>query len=389
MSYVIRIPRIAAICCFPAFVFTSPANFSNIASLQPEVLYMTRALELAQKGKGHTSPNPMVGAVLVNEGRIIGEGWHHIYGQAHAEVDCLNNVAAADKHLIAGSTMYVTLEPCAHTGKTPPCADRLVVEKIGKVVIANKDPFELVSGRGIDILKNTGIDVVTGVCEAEGQWVNRRFFTFHQQKRPYIVLKWAQTTDGFIAPEDRSRSQITNGQSNRLVHKWRTEEAAIMVGATTAINDDPQLTARLWAGKQPLRIAISRNANIPSTHHLFDNSAETWIINEDKDDIINTVRYIQLSFGDQLLNEVMALLHQQKLTSLIVEGGAALLNSFINAGLWDEARVFTGNKEIGSGLTAPQLTNSTNTLTTHLNDDRLEVFVNKISPYPYTTGMEL
>ncbi len=363
--------------------------FLNFASLQPEVLYMQRAIELAQRGKGHTSPNPMVGAVLVSDGRIIGEGWHNVYGQAHAEVDCLNNVAEADKHLIPGSTMYVTLEPCAHTGKTPPCANRLVAEKVGKVVIANKDPFELVSGRGIDILKNAGIKVATGLCEAEGLWVNRRFFCFHQQQRPYIILKWAQTTDGFIAPSDKSRFQITNSHSNQLVHKWRTEEAAIMVGATTAINDNPQLTARLWAGKQPVRIAISKNAAIPATHYLFDDSAETWIINEQREETTGNVRFIKLPFGGQLLSDILVLLHQQKITSLIVEGGAKLLNSFINAGLWDEARIFTGDKLLGTGLIAPQLTNSTKALTTYLSDDLFEVFVHKQSPYPYIKGMEL
>lgn len=350
---------------------------------------MQRAMELAQKGKGHTSPNPMVGAVLVNDGRIIGEGWHHIYGEAHAEVDCLNNVSDTDKHLIPGSTMYVTLEPCAHTGKTPPCANRLVAEKIGKVVIANKDPFELVSGRGISILENAAIEVKTGLFEAEGLWVNRRFFCFHQQSRPYIILKWAQTADGFIAPADRSRFQITNSHSNQLVHKWRTEEAAILVGATTAINDNPQLTARLWAGRQPLRIAISKNAAIPSTHHLLDNTADTWIINEQKDETIGNVHFRKLPFDESLLDNILRLLHEQKITSLIVEGGAQLLNSFISAGLWDEARVFTGDKPMDTGLHAPQLSNSSKAFSTQLGSDLLNIFINKKSPYPYVTGMEL
>jgi len=198
----------------------------------------------------------MVGAVLVYEGRVIGEGWHRQYGQAHAEVNCLESVAEEDKHLIPQSTMYVSLEPCAHYGKTPPCANRLVQEGIKKVVICNTDPFAQVDGKGITILKDSSAEVITGVQADAGRWLNMRFFCMQEQQRPYIILKWAQTADGFIAPADGSRLQISNQQSSQLVHKWRTEEDAIMVGYNTAVNDNPQLTARLWQGKNPLRIAL-------------------------------------------------------------------------------------------------------------------------------------
>ena len=361
----------------------------NFAPLMSHELYMKRCLELAQKGKGNTTPNPMVGAVLVHNGRIIGEGWHHVYGNVHAEVDCLNNVIPEDQHLIAGSTMYVSLEPCAHTGKTPPCASRLVKEQIAKVVIANKDPFELVKGKGIDILKNAGIDVVTGVCEQEGFWVNRRFFCMHTQNRPYIILKWAQTTDGFMAPADKSRFQITNEHSKQLLHKWRTEEAAIMVGSNTAINDNPQLTARIWQGKQPLRIALTRSGVLPDMHQLLDNAAPTWIVNEQTEKTVNNVRFIKLNFDETLLNNLMSVVHQHNITSLIVEGGAQLLNSFINNDLWDEARIFTGTVNLGNGLAAPLLTNSNIAFTTYLDRDTLRIVTNRKSKYPYVHGLEL
>jgi diaminohydroxyphosphoribosylaminopyrimidine deaminase/5-amino-6-(5-phosphoribosylamino)uracil reductase len=352
-------------------------------------IYMRRCLELAQRAKGHTAPNPMVGAVLVHNDRIIGEGWHHFYGAAHAEVNCLKNVAKADKHLIQDSVMYVNLEPCAHYGITPPCATRLVEEKVKKVVIANTDPFEKVSGKGIKILEAGGVAVETGVLEKEGLWVNRRFFCFHQQKRPYIILKWAQTKDGFMAPADKTRLQITGDVANKLVHKWRTEEGAIMVGATTALNDNPQLTARLHEGNNPVRIALDRNLQLPHTHHLFDSSAPTWIINEQHETLDGNVHFVKLPFGDALLPQLLHRLYNNKILSLIVEGGAMLLSSFINAGLWDEARIFTGNVSLQNGIAAPALNNRELVFTNTIGDDSLQVFVNKNSAYPYAPGMEL
>ena len=350
---------------------------------------MHRCLDLAQLGKGYTAPNPMVGAVLVHNGRTIGEGWHRAYGQDHAEVDCLNNVAAEDFHLIPESTMYVNLEPCAHYGNTPPCATRLVAERVKEVIIANKDPFEKVSGRGLAILKKGGVATQTGIMEQEGAWVNRRFFCFHKQKRPYIILKWAETKDGFIAPADKRRHQITDTESQVMVHKWRTEEAAIMVGTTTALKDNPQLTARLYEGKQPLRIVLDRNLAIPKHYHIFDRLAQTWIINEQRESIDDKISYVQMPFNDNLLALLLSRLYEARILSLIVEGGAVLLNSFISSGIWDEARIFTGNTELTNGIPGPQLNNEEHAFTAITGNDLLQVFVNKNSNFPYIKGMEL
>ncbi len=354
-----------------------------------DVKFMSHCFNLAQRAKGHTTPNPMVGAVLVHGERIIGEGWHHFYGADHAEVNCLKSVAAADKHLIAESTMYVNLEPCAHHGATPPCAHRLVHEKVKKVIVANMDPFEQVNGRGITILKDGGVETVAGLMEAEGAWMNRRFFCFHSQQRPYIILKWAQTADGFIAPHDRSRLQITSAESQQLLHKWRTEETAIMVGTTTAINDNPELTARLHEGKQPLRIILDKDLQVPHTHHVYDTKAATWIINEQKELLTGNVHSVRMPFDKNLLPALLHRLHDQKILSLMVEGGAKLLTSFIEMGLWDEARIFTGAESIGKGIVAPAIQNASPAFTKHIGKDELQVFVNGQSSYPYVQRMEL
>ena len=331
----------------------------------------------------------MVGAVLVHEERVIGEGWHHFYGADHAEINCLKNVAAADMHLLPESTMYVNLEPCAHYGITPPCANRLVAEKIKKAVVANTDPFEKVSGKGIDILKNGGIEVKTGVLQKEGLWMNRRFFCFHQRKRPYVILKWAQTQNGLMAPADRSRLQITNSACQELVHKWRTEEGAVMTGYNTAQNDNPQLTARLWKGNQPLRIALDRNLKLPPTHHLFDNAAPTWIINEARETLNGNIHFIQMKFDDSLLEHILHRLYDARILSVIIEGGAALLNSVIAAGLWDEARIFTGQTMLSDGISAPNIKDANSSFSSLIGNDQLQVFTHKNSAYPYVTGLPL
>jgi diaminohydroxyphosphoribosylaminopyrimidine deaminase / 5-amino-6-(5-phosphoribosylamino)uracil reductase len=351
--------------------------------------YMQKCLELAQRAKGHTAPNPMVGAVLVYGERIIGEGWHHFYGADHAEVNCLKNVADADKSLIPQSTMYVNLEPCAHYGITPPCAVRLVKEKVKKVVIANIDPFEKVSGSGLKILTEGGIEVETGILEKEGLWLNRRFFCFHSRNRPYIILKWAQTNNGFIAPSDKSQLWITGKESQKLVHKWRTEEGAIMVGTNTAMCDNPRLTARLHEGKQPLRIVLDRNLQLPPTNHVFDSAAATWIVNEQHEWLNGNVHSVKLKFDDTLLTQLMARLHAAKILSIIIEGGAVLLNSFIGKGLWDEARIFTGDVFLKDGIPAPRLENEVPVFHKESGADSLQVFTNKNSAYKYVEGMEL
>lgn len=352
--------------------------------------YLHRCLELAQRAKGHTTPNPMVGAVLVHEDRIIGEGYHHFYGGVHAEVDCLDSVSEADKHLIPASTMYVSLEPCAHFGKRPPCAHRIVAEGIEKVVVTNRDPFAQVSGRGFEILKEAGVAVVGGLLEAEGRWVNRRFFCFHEQQRPYIVLKWAQSADGFIAPSDRSRMALSGSLAKRLVHRWRTEESAILVGYRTALNDDPELTARLWKGPQPLRVVIDRDLSLPQSHKIFRPDAETWVVNAHQEEVVNTVRYLKLDFSQGVpLQAILQQLHNAGKLSLFVEGGPATTHDFIRQGLWDEARVLTAPLVLGDGITAPVLKNAMPAFATSVAEDGLNIYTRNGSSYPYVAGMEL
>lgn len=351
--------------------------------------YILRCLELAQKGKGYVSPNPMVGAVLVHDGRIIGEGWHQQFGQAHAEVNCLDSVSDADKTLIPDSTMYVSLEPCAHLGKTPPCAERLVTEQVKQVIVCNGDPFAKVSGKGMEILNTAGINTSIGLLEDKGLWVNRRFFCYHQQQRPYIILKWAQTKDGYIAPPDRSRTQISNKAAGQLVHKWRTEEDAIMVGYQTALHDDPQLTTRLWQGKNPLRIVVDKDQNLPNTGKIFDTHATTWILNRKNNAINDNLHYIQLDFERDIIPQLLKRLYQAGIQSLIVEGGAALLNSFIKANIWDEARVFTAEHLLNEGIKAPVLQNANHVLQASVSTDELNVYVHQNSSYPYVAGCEL
>jgi diaminohydroxyphosphoribosylaminopyrimidine deaminase/5-amino-6-(5-phosphoribosylamino)uracil reductase len=352
-------------------------------------IYMKRALDLASRSDGNAGPNPMVGAVLVHEGRIIGEGYHKEYGLDHAEINCLDSVAESDKHLIPQSSMYVNLEPCAHYGKTPPCALRLVHEKVKEVIIANDDPFEEVDGRGLEILKSNHIHTEVGVLDKEGYWLNRRFFCFHQNKRPYIVLKWAQTAEGYFAPLDRTRYQITGIDTRQLVHKWRTEESAILVGYQTALNDNPELTARMYSGRQPLRVIFDRTLQLPHTHNVFNSDAPTWIINDRLDKEEGNIRYISIKFNENPLTQILEKLQEANKLSLIVEGGAMLLESFIAEGLWDEARVFTGEASMTEGVHAPLLTDFKKAFESQLGGDTLNVYVNRSSRYKYVPGMEL
>ncbi|XZF14042.1 bifunctional diaminohydroxyphosphoribosylaminopyrimidine deaminase/5-amino-6-(5-phosphoribosylamino)uracil reductase RibD [Chitinophagaceae bacterium MMS25-I14] len=351
--------------------------------------YIQRCLELAARGKSHVAPNPMVGAVLVHNGRIIGEGWHRVYGQAHAEVNCFEDVTPADKHLIPESTMYVSLEPCAHYGKTPPCALRIVQERVKEVIICNVDPFEKVGGKGLEILHSNGIRTETNILREHGLWFNRRFFCFHEQKRPYIILKWAQSADGFMAPADKSRTQLSNAHSRQLLHKWRTEESAIMVGYNTALHDDPELTARYWEGPQPLRIVLDKQLQLPATAKLRNTAAKTWVINAVKETEEDNVHFIRFDFEQDILPQLMQRLHAAGKLSLIVEGGAALLNSFIKAGLWDEARIFHTAPVLGDGISAPKLYHADAAFSTTLAGDELQVLINLQSKYAYVPGMEL
>lgn len=315
---------------------------------------MARCIELASKGAGFVAPNPMVGAVLVHAGRIIGEGYHRQYGGPHAEVNCFNAVAAEDEALLPESALYVSLEPCAHFGKTPPCADLIVRKGVQKVVIGCRDPFESVNGKGIERLRDAGIDVVEGVLEKECIKLNKRFFTFHQQQRPYIILKWAQTADGKIAAASADRLLISNAVVNTLVHRWRSEEAAILVGANTALLDDPMLNNRLWTGPSPLRMVLDMHLRLPKSLQLFTDGHPVVVYNGQQTATEGAVTYQQLTTDRPILPQLLEHCYQNRIQSILVEGGAQLLQSFIAEGLYDEIRIITNTDlAIGEGLAAP------------------------------------
>lgn len=315
-------------------------------------LFMRRAMELAQLGKGNVSPNPLVGSVIVHEGRIIGEGWHKKYGGPHAEVEAINSVQ--DKSLLHESTVYVNLEPCSHFGKTPPCADMLVREKVKKVVIANLDSNHLVAGNGVKKLRDAGIEVDIGVLEAEGRQLNKRFFTFIEKKRPYIILKWAQTKDGFIARENGDSKWISNDLSRQLVHKWRTEEDAVLVGTNTVKNDDPKLNVRLWTGRDPVRIIIDRNLRLERSLTVFNRGQRTICYNVLKNEQQFNLELRRLD-DENFIQNLVRDLYDLKIQSIIVEGGSKTLQMFIDTGLWDEADIFESSVLFEKGIRAPLL----------------------------------
>ncbi|GAB2826054.1 bifunctional diaminohydroxyphosphoribosylaminopyrimidine deaminase/5-amino-6-(5-phosphoribosylamino)uracil reductase RibD [Ferruginibacter profundus] len=318
--------------------------------------YIYRCLQLARLGAGHVAPNPMVGAVLVYENKIIGEGYHRQYGQAHAEVNCINNVAVNEQRHIENSTLYVSLEPCAHFGKTPPCADLIIKNKIPHVVIGCRDSYAEVDGKGIAKLKAAGVNVTVGILEQEALELNQRFFTFHQQQRPYIILKWAQSKDEKIAGKAGAPLHISNAFTNRLVHQWRSEEAAIMVGTNTALHDNPALTTRLYPGKNPLRIVIDMELKLPGSLQLFDTTVKTIVFNGKKQSEGDMLSYYQLHKNEPVIRQMLTVLYNLKIQSLIIEGGTKLLQSFIDDNLWDEARVITNTEMIiGEGIQAPVL----------------------------------
>ena len=322
----------------------------------PRETYMKRCLDLAVLGLGHTSPNPLVGSVIVHNDRIIGEGFHHVYGGPHAEVNAVD--AVADKSLLPGSTLYVNLEPCSHSGKTPPCADMIIRAGIPEVVIGTSDPNPLVSGNGIRRLEQAGVKVFTGVLQDQCRDLNKRFFTYHTKKRPLIILKWAQTSDGFmdVLRENAGVQEpnwISNEISRILVHKWRSEEQSILVGTRTALLDNPRLNVRQWSGNSPIRMVLDRNLRLPATLNLFDNSMPTLVFNALKDSREGLTQYVRLDFTGSVLRDLLRYLHDKGLQSVFVEGGQKLLNSFLDENLWDEARVFTGPVKFGAGISAP------------------------------------
>lgn len=340
---------------------------------------MQRCVQLAQNGLGTTYPNPLVGSVLVYEGKIIGEGWHQKAGGPHAEVVAIN--AVKNKSLLAKATLYVSLEPCSHFGKTPPCSNLIIEKQIPKVVIGTVDPNLQVAGKGIEKLQKAGIEVTLGILQKECNELNKRFFTFHQKKRPYILLKWAQSQDGFLAPMNEQRTEnqpfwISNSYSKQRVHKWRTEEQAILVGTQTVLDDNPQLNSREWWGNNPLRVALDRTHKIPAQAHLLDKQIPTLIVTEkDSTREYENLNYEKIPFDENLAESICNVLYQKGIQSVIVEGGAQTLNTFIAKGLWDEARIITGSQTFGNGITAPKVS-GIYLSKTKLESDELQIIRN-------------
>ena len=321
--------------------------------MQNEEFFMQRCIELASKTMGCASPNPMVGSVIVYNNKIIGEGYHEKYGSHHAEVNAINSVK--DKSLLSKSTLYVNLEPCAHFGKTPPCSDLIIQNKIPEVVIGCVDTFSEVSGKGIERMRSVGIDVKVGVLENESRELNKRFFTFHEKKRPYIILKWAESKDGFIAPKNQTKPfWMTSSESKKLAHKWRAEEDAVLVGRITAEKDNPSLTVREVEGSNPIRIIIDKDLKLSADFNLFNNDAKTIVFNQLKSEENNSNNYIKINFNN-LTKNILQELHKQNIQSIIIEGGTKTLQSFIDKNLWDEARIFTTKKTLTEGVKPPTI----------------------------------
>ncbi|WP_073210572.1 bifunctional diaminohydroxyphosphoribosylaminopyrimidine deaminase/5-amino-6-(5-phosphoribosylamino)uracil reductase RibD [Flavobacterium xinjiangense] len=319
--------------------------------------YIRRCIELAKNGLGTTYPNPMVGSVIVYNDKIIGEGWHKKAGEPHAEVNAINSVK--DKSLLKKATIYVSLEPCSHFGKTPPCCDLIIKNKIPNVVIGTVDPNEKVAGNGIKKLLEAGTHVTVGILEAECNKLNKRFFTFHEKKRPYIILKWAESQDGFIAPLEKLEKKpvwITNRYSRQLVHKWRSEEQAILVGTQTVIDDNPKLDVRDWTGNNPIRVVLDQNNRASNDSQIFDGQTKTIVFSKlkspvEKENIIFEV----IDFEQNIATQIVQKLYQHQIQSVIIEGGRQTLQTFIDSNLWDEARIFIGNIKIKEGIKAPTL----------------------------------
>lgn len=344
--------------------------------------YMQRCLQLAALGAGAVSPNPIVGAVLVYEDKIIGEGYHQTYGMAHAEINCLYSVSLENKHLIPLSVLYVSLEPCAHFGKTPPCTNRIIAEKIKQVVIGSIDPFSKVNGRGIVQLKAAGICVVTGVLKNECDELNKRFFCLQETKRPYIILKWAQTANKKMAFKNGERLMISNSITQRLVHKWRTEEDAIMVGTKTALLDNPMLDTRFFPGKMPLRIVPDKDLKLPLHLNIFNKKQRTIIFNEKINEEQDFISYQKIDIdSEHSMQRMLQKCASENIQSILVEGGVALLKNFIKENLWDEMRVITNeNLHVEEAIDAPEI-NGILLKSEQIFSDRVDYYRNHLIEY--------
>ncbi|UPS90629.1 bifunctional diaminohydroxyphosphoribosylaminopyrimidine deaminase/5-amino-6-(5-phosphoribosylamino)uracil reductase RibD [Bizionia sp. M204] len=329
--------------------------------------YINRCIEIAKNGLGTTAPNPMVGSVIVYKNQIIGEGYTSPFGGPHAEVNAIQSVT--DKTLLKEATLYVTLEPCSHFGKTPPCSDLIIKNQIPNVVIGTTDTHSKVAGNGIKKLIEAGCHVTVGILEDSCKEHHKRFFTFHNKKRPYIILKWAETADGFIAPKTRNEQKpvwITNEFSRQLVHKWRTEEQAILIGTNTALADNPSLTVRDWTGKNPIRFVMDKQQKLSNNLTVFNNEAETIRITES-----------DVDFNKPLALQIGEFLHKKNIQSVIIEGGARTLQTFIDENLWDEARIFTGKTTFTEGTKAPSFSGDL-LEETFIQDDTLRIYKNMI-----------
>ena len=338
---------------------------------------MLRAIELAKRGAGNVAPNPMVGCVIVHDGVVIGEGWHRNYGGPHAEVHAIQSVS--DKSLLSKSELYVTLEPCSHFGKTPPCADLIVDSKIPRVYVANLDPNPMVAGKGIEKLRAAGIEVKVGLCHNEAAWMNRRFLTFMQNQRPYIRLKWAMSSDGFMdklrSADEKGSFRISGDEARRISHRWRTEETAILIGSRTALVDNPELTSRFWPGKSPICVLIDPSLKVPEDAKLFHQDRLTLVYNRLIEKATTNAQFIKIE-GDVLLSQVLKDLFERKIQSVLVEGGSKTLQSFIDQGLWDEVLVFQSNQTLGDGLKAPTF-QSENAEIEMVGNDKLISYFNR------------
>lgn len=344
--------------------------------------YINRCIELAKNGQGTTYPNPLVGSVIVYESKIIGEGWHYQSGRPHAEVNAVNSVK--NKKLLRNATIYVSLEPCSHFGKTPPCSDLIIKENIKNVVIGTVDPYAKVAGKGIKKLIEAGCNVTVGVLEEQCRQLNRRFFTFHEKKRPFIILKWAESIDGYISPLNPGTGTnkpepywISNKFSRQLVHKWRSQEQAILVGTNTALMDDPSLTTRDWHGTSPLRILIDRTLRVSSGFNLLNQRTPTLVFtqvnvsSEKKENLT----YRKISFDEKIIYKILDELYAMGVQSVIVEGGLQTLQSFIKEGIWDEARIFRNTSEFKNGTRAPVISGKLSVKKNILTDE-LTVWTN-------------
>lgn len=346
----------------------------HLSPVEEHDRYMRRALELAGLGVGQVSPNPLVGCVIVHDGKIIGEGWHKKFGEAHAEVNAV--AAVVNKDLLSGSSVYVNLEPCSHIGKTPPCADLLVHHNVNRVIVANLDPNPLVAGKGIKKLRDARIEVISGVLQQEGRSLNRRFFTFMEKGRPHVILKWAETADGFIAHENYESRWISNDYSRQLVHRWRSEEDAVLVGTRTAQHDNPRLNVRDWYGRNPVRVVFDRFLRLSDTLHLFDRSQPTLCYNllkHEEHQNLTLVRLGETNFWTDMLQD----LYKRGIQSVMVEGGAQTLETFIGGGWWDEALVFRSNRSFERGIPAPGPPGHLES-TEKVMDDHLSIYVREV-----------